>query len=149
MSQLPFAKYDAEFRKDHPETIGETDQALDLSNYCEWLEKRVADLNRLTSSFKPETEFLTDAELDVIYPESHNLGTYHQEIHSTRLRKVIVAALGKSPQSTHDTVEVPREAVRFALANLLPSGSLEAATMCSALQNSISTSANHDHKDTP
>lgn len=55
MSQLPFSKYDAEFRKDHPETIGETDKTFDLSNYCEWLEKRVADRDALR------------AELDLVH----------------------------------------------------------------------------------
>ena len=52
MSQLPFSKYDAEFRKDHPETIGETDKTFDLSNYCEWLEKRVADRDALRAELE-------------------------------------------------------------------------------------------------
>lgn len=31
-------KYEKEFRKAHPETIGETDREFDLLNYTEWLE---------------------------------------------------------------------------------------------------------------
>ena len=58
MSQLPFSKYDAEFRKDHPETIGETDQTFDLSNYCEWLEKRVADRDALRAELERTKEEL-------------------------------------------------------------------------------------------
>ena len=30
-----------QFKKDHPETIGETDKAFDNSNYLEWLEKKL------------------------------------------------------------------------------------------------------------
>lgn len=29
-----------QFRKENPETIGETDSQFDYSNYCEWLEKK-------------------------------------------------------------------------------------------------------------
>jgi hypothetical protein len=31
-------KYEKEFRKDNPETIGETDKHFDLDNYKDWLE---------------------------------------------------------------------------------------------------------------
>lgn len=31
-------KYEKEFRKAHPETIGEKDSIFDLVNYTEWLE---------------------------------------------------------------------------------------------------------------
>lgn len=34
-------RYEKEFRKDHPETLGETDKAFDLSNYVEWLENKL------------------------------------------------------------------------------------------------------------
>lgn len=36
-------KYEKEFRKDHPETVGETDSYFDLSNYCDWLEKKLKE----------------------------------------------------------------------------------------------------------
>lgn len=65
MSQLPFAKYDAEFRKDHPETIGETDQTFDRANYCEWLEKRVADRDALRAeldALRHEVELTNEHE---------------------------------------------------------------------------------------
>lgn len=32
-------KYEKEFRKAHPETIGEKDSAFDMSNYSEWLDR--------------------------------------------------------------------------------------------------------------
>jgi len=35
-------KYEKEFRKAHPETIGETDRQFDESNYTDWLEKAYA-----------------------------------------------------------------------------------------------------------
>ena len=34
-------KYDAEFRLQRPETIGETDHAFDLSNYVDFLENKI------------------------------------------------------------------------------------------------------------
>lgn len=34
-------KYEKEFREAHPETIGETDYTFDITNYNEWLEKRI------------------------------------------------------------------------------------------------------------
>lgn len=69
---------------------------------------------RLSPSPQPATGAdITDAELDAIYPESHNLGTHYQEIHRTRLRKVIAAATGKQSlpvaQPSADVVVVPRE----------------------------------------
>lgn len=49
---------------------------------------------RLSPSPQPATGAdITDAELDAIYPESHNLGTHYQEIHRARLRKVIAVAM--------------------------------------------------------
>ena len=69
MSQLPFSKYAAEFRKDHPETIGETDQTFDLSNYCEWLEKRVADRDALRAeveALRHEVELTNEHEHQIL-----------------------------------------------------------------------------------
>ena len=39
-------KYETEYRKDHPETIGETDKEFDLSNYSEWLDKQLTSYKR-------------------------------------------------------------------------------------------------------
>lgn len=39
-------KYDKEFREAHPETIGETDSHFDVSNYADWLENRLEELER-------------------------------------------------------------------------------------------------------
>jgi len=33
-----------EFRKEHPETIGEEDSMFDLSNYCGWMEGKLYNL---------------------------------------------------------------------------------------------------------
>lgn len=35
-----------EFKKDHPETIGEKDKAFDNSNYINWLEKKLAERDK-------------------------------------------------------------------------------------------------------
>lgn len=34
-------KYEKQFRRDKPETTGETDKHFDLSNYTEWLEEKL------------------------------------------------------------------------------------------------------------
>ena len=34
-------KYEEQFRAENPQTIGETDQQFDLSNYKDWLEKKL------------------------------------------------------------------------------------------------------------
>lgn len=34
-------KYEEQFRKDNPQTIGETDKHFDLDNYKDWLEKEL------------------------------------------------------------------------------------------------------------
>ena len=34
-------KFNEQFRKDHPETIGETDSVFDLDNYKDWLELQI------------------------------------------------------------------------------------------------------------
>jgi len=36
-------KYDAEFRKAKPETIGESNHTFDLSNYVDFLESKIPD----------------------------------------------------------------------------------------------------------
>lgn len=35
-----------QFKKEHPETIGETDKAFDDSNYIDWLEAKVEELKQ-------------------------------------------------------------------------------------------------------
>ena len=39
-------KFEKTFRTEHPETIGETDKRFDESNYTEWLEKKIVDLQQ-------------------------------------------------------------------------------------------------------
>lgn len=39
-------KYEKDFRKAHPQTVGETDQEFDLDNYREFLEKRLEEAER-------------------------------------------------------------------------------------------------------
>ena len=34
-------KYEEQFRAENPQTIGETDQQFDLSNYKDWLERKL------------------------------------------------------------------------------------------------------------
>lgn len=41
MNLLSSNKFWREFRADHPETIGETDTAFDLSNYAEWIDEQL------------------------------------------------------------------------------------------------------------
>lgn len=36
-------KFEEEFRKDKPETIGESDSHFDLDNYKDWLEEKLSD----------------------------------------------------------------------------------------------------------
>ena len=36
-------KYEKEFREENPQTIGETDRQYDLSNYKDWLERKLED----------------------------------------------------------------------------------------------------------
>jgi hypothetical protein len=43
----------------------------------------------------PQGMELTDADLDAIYPEANNLGSYHHEIHRRRLRAVIALAFSR------------------------------------------------------
>ena len=39
-------KFKKAFKKEHPETIGETDSHFDLSNYTEWLERKIIDIDK-------------------------------------------------------------------------------------------------------
>lgn len=36
-------KYEEQFRKENPQTIGETDVIFDLENYKDWLEEKLDD----------------------------------------------------------------------------------------------------------
>lgn len=38
-------KFEKQFRKENPQTIGETDSHFDLSNYVDWLEEKLTDLS--------------------------------------------------------------------------------------------------------
>lgn len=46
-------RFEKEFRKAHPETVGETDREFDLSNYADWLESLVEE--KFTSTNRPST----------------------------------------------------------------------------------------------
>lgn len=47
--------FEEEFRIDHPETIGETDKHYDLSNYRDWLERKLFEaLDELDNMFTKE-----------------------------------------------------------------------------------------------
>ncbi len=37
-------KFEDRYRRDMPQTIGETDSVFDCANYCEWLEKRILEM---------------------------------------------------------------------------------------------------------
>lgn len=51
-----------QFKKDHPETIGETDRSFDDSNYIDWLENRVHNLEeKLKEAY---TDGFTDSIFD-------------------------------------------------------------------------------------
>jgi hypothetical protein len=43
-------KFEDEFRRDKPETLGETDSHFDLDNYKDWLEEKLSwkDVNEFT-----------------------------------------------------------------------------------------------------
>jgi len=56
-------KYDTEFRKDHPETIGETDSQFDLDNYCDWLEKKY---DRIKAVVLANVRYVTEPAEDEI-----------------------------------------------------------------------------------
>ena len=38
--------FEEEFRLDHPETVGETDQYFDLDNYKDWLEAQLLEARK-------------------------------------------------------------------------------------------------------
>lgn len=38
-------KFNEEFRKDNPQTVGETDSYFDLDNYKDWLEEKLDNSN--------------------------------------------------------------------------------------------------------
>ena len=42
-------KYEKEFRKENPQTIGETDKHFDLDNYKDWLEEQLTDCRKQLS----------------------------------------------------------------------------------------------------
>ena len=49
-------RFEQEFRKAYPDTVGEKDREFDLSNYVEWLESLVEGVQtQTTNSTKPET----------------------------------------------------------------------------------------------
>lgn len=47
-------KYEKQFRKEKPETIGETDQHFDLDNYKDWLESKLDEAYKLLNELERE-----------------------------------------------------------------------------------------------
>ena len=45
-------KFEENFRKDHPETIGETDSHFDLDNYKDWLELKLTEALEMLGKLK-------------------------------------------------------------------------------------------------
>jgi len=60
-------KYEKEFRKDNPQTVGETDKHYDLDNYKDWLKTRLTQFEEMKTALehinKSADPFLTDDEL--------------------------------------------------------------------------------------
>jgi hypothetical protein len=54
-------KYEKEFRKENPQTIGETDKHFDLDNYKDWLEKKLE--GTIETLFKIMTDISKNTEL--------------------------------------------------------------------------------------
>lgn len=44
-------KYEKQFRKENPQTIGETDSIFDLDNYKDWLEEKLQDFIDQSQTF--------------------------------------------------------------------------------------------------
>jgi hypothetical protein len=55
-------KYEKEFRKENPQTIGETDKHFDLDNYKDWLEKK---LEGTIETLSEVAELLDEKEMNV------------------------------------------------------------------------------------
>lgn len=51
-------KFENEFRKEKPETIGETDKYFDLDNYTEWLESKLKKSNDCIETLLDAIEFV-------------------------------------------------------------------------------------------
>jgi hypothetical protein len=69
-------KYEKAFRKDHPETVGETDQTFDKANYTYWLESQLEKVLDFAESMKEYgclAPSLLANEADNIYQESLNI----------------------------------------------------------------------------
>lgn len=49
-------KYEKQFRKENPQTIGETDSIFDLDNYKDWLEEKMEDYLEFFQDIFDDTE---------------------------------------------------------------------------------------------
>lgn len=68
-----------QFKKDHPETIGETDSAFDNSNYIDWLEKKLTPLEEGKPSEKPDAHIIKYYE-DKLEVRQRVIDDQHQQI---------------------------------------------------------------------
>ncbi len=54
-------KYEQQFRKDNPQTIGETDKVFDLDNYKDWLQEMIFEqLECLTDIVNNSDKMISD-----------------------------------------------------------------------------------------
>lgn len=53
-------KYEKQFRKENPQTIGEVDAIFDLDNYKDWLEEKIEDCTEIFQDFFDDIEVFSD-----------------------------------------------------------------------------------------
>ena len=79
LGQLPFCKYEARYRREKPETIGEESQVFDRSNYSDWLECRVAKLELALEAIRENTtnpaKTMTKLGLEEVVDACHRIAT--------------------------------------------------------------------------
>ena len=62
-------KYEKQFRAENPQTIGETDRQYDLSNYKDWLERKLEDATKklIENNEDMDLETLLEINIELIY----------------------------------------------------------------------------------
>lgn len=53
-------RYEKQFRKENPQTIGETDAIFDLNNYKDWLEERLENYLEVFQDIFDDVEAFSD-----------------------------------------------------------------------------------------
>jgi hypothetical protein len=59
-------KYEEQFRVENPQTIGETDQQFDLSNYKDWLERKLEDATKKLIENNEDMDLETLLEINIM-----------------------------------------------------------------------------------